>query len=55
MLLIKSFFALLALMSEFRVDMKAPQNDDSVPPKLGILRVHGPDQKGIVAAFSQLL
>lgn len=24
-------------------------------PKCGILRVHGPDQKGIVAAFSQLL
>jgi len=32
-----------------------PDDEGEPKPKLGVLRVHGPDSQGIVAAFSQLL
>lgn len=35
--------------------MSSTTETETSPPNIGTLRIHGPDKKGIVAAFSQLL
>ena len=59
-----SVFVCLTLLAFNNINMSSsltpsslgpPANSDSPPKQEAVLRVHGPDQKGIVAAFSQLL
>lgn len=45
----------LALKNPFSMSLTSPPTEEQTRKQQGTLRVHGPDKKGIVAAFSQLL
>lgn len=46
---------IMSLAAAATSDKKNDVDDATAEPKKGVLRIHGPDANGIVAAFSQLL